>query len=140
MEILSLTHATGLSNTGDERIDRFLPLSEPYRISRTVQERLMEARSEGKRIVAVGTGVVRALESWAGKFCQQEWSWANLKMDKHFQRKVVSGLLTGLHEPEATHMSLLRAFVSDDLLRRAYREAGLFGYLWHEYGDVCLIL
>ncbi|MEW6737981.1 MAG: S-adenosylmethionine:tRNA ribosyltransferase-isomerase [Acidobacteriota bacterium] len=140
VEILSLTHATGLSNTGDERIDRMLPLSEPYRISHNVQVRLMEACRVGKRVVAVGTGVVRALESWAGKFCQQEWSWANLKIDERFQRRVVSGLLTGLHEPEATHLSLLRAFVSDSLLPQAYREASMLGYLWHEYGDVCLIL
>jgi S-adenosylmethionine:tRNA ribosyltransferase-isomerase len=140
VEILSITHATGLSNTGDKKIDRMLPLSEPYRISRDVQKCLIEAHRKGKRIVAAGTGVVRALESWAGKFSQQEWSWATLKIDEHFQRKVVSGLLTGLHEPEATHLSLLRAFVSDNLLRRAYLEASLFGYLWHEYGDVCLIL
>jgi S-adenosylmethionine:tRNA ribosyltransferase-isomerase len=140
VEILRITHATGLTNTGDTRIDRLLPLSEPYRIPCDVQKRLIEANKNGKRIIAIGTGVVRALESWAGKLSEQEWSWANLKIDEHFQRKVVTGLLTGLHEPEASHLSLLRAFVSDDNLQRAYREASALGYLWHEYGDVCLIM
>jgi S-adenosylmethionine:tRNA ribosyltransferase-isomerase len=54
--------------------------------------------------------------------------------------KVVDGLLTGLHEPQASHFDLLRAFVPEPLLRRAYDEAVRAGYLWHEFGDAMLVM
>jgi len=52
----------------------------------------------------------------------------------------VDGLLTGLHEPEASHLDLLGAFVDPEVLGRAYTAALDAGYLWHEFGDVCLVL
>jgi S-adenosylmethionine:tRNA ribosyltransferase-isomerase len=139
VEVLPLTHATGISNTGDLAIDKQLPFPETYRISIEVQKRLIEAKKEGRALVAVGTGAVRALESWGGKSNSGEWTWTEIKLTKNFKRKIVSGLLTGLHEPEASHLDMLESFAPETLLRKAYEEASLRGYLWHEYGDVCLV-
>jgi S-adenosylmethionine:tRNA ribosyltransferase-isomerase len=62
-----------------------------------------------------------------------------LRIDAGHRLRAVDGLLTGLHEPEASHLDLLRAFLDTATLRAAYDEALREGYLWHEFGDVCLI-
>ncbi len=141
VEILSLSHGTGLSNTGVNAIDKILPFPEPYFISLDVQERILQAKSQGRRIIAIGTGVVRALESWAGRKTNGDIKEvATLKLTPEFKRKIVTGIFSGLHEPGASHIDLLTSFVSPGILARAYAEAEGRDYLWHEYGDVCLIL
>src|SRR5262249_20648290 len=124
VELLKLTHATGLSHTGDEAIDRRLPLPERYRLSSVAQRRLRELSSEQRPIIAVGTGVVRALESWAGRMLSPDWAETDLRIEPQYPLRIVSGLLTGLHDAHASHMDMLQAFVPAPALERAYEQAG----------------
>jgi S-adenosylmethionine:tRNA ribosyltransferase-isomerase len=100
------------------------------------------ARASGGRVVAVGTTVVRALETAAGggDVVQPYDGWTDLVVTPEHGVRVVGGLLTGWHEPEASHLLMLEAVADRDLLQRSY-EAGLAeGYRWHEFGDVHLLL
>ena len=95
-----------------------------------------------QRVVAVGTTVVRALESaatWEGRILPAR-DWTRLRIRPERPPRAVDALITGLHEPMASHFDLLRAFVPEALLRRAYAEAVERGYLWHEFGDSALII
>jgi S-adenosylmethionine:tRNA ribosyltransferase-isomerase len=65
---------------------------------------------------------------------------SRLRIGPGYRLAVVDGLLTGLHEPEASHLDLLAAFLDRPALDRAYAAALASGYLWHEFGDVCLLL
>jgi S-adenosylmethionine:tRNA ribosyltransferase-isomerase len=136
--VVSITHSTGLSSTGEERLDRLLPLTETSWISEMAAETILNAKNQGRRVIAVGTGVARALEGIdelkAGRFE------VSLKIDRAHRRRLVDGLLTGLHEKSSSHLDLLKAFVHPDVLRRAYLEAEERNYLIHEFGDVNLIL
>jgi S-adenosylmethionine:tRNA ribosyltransferase-isomerase len=97
--------------------------------------RLVEAtRSAGGRVIAVGTTVVRALET--GK----QAGWTNLVITPDRELTAVDGLITGWHEPEASHLDLLGAVAGQELLERSYRAALENGYLWHEFGDSQLIV
>ncbi len=92
-------------------------------------------------MIAVGTTVVRALESAVGEGgVAPARGWTELAIGPRSRLAVVDALLTGLHEPQASHFDLLRAFLDDRLLGRAYSEAIARGYLWHEFGDSVLIL
>ncbi|MEA2384324.1 MAG: S-adenosylmethionine:tRNA ribosyltransferase-isomerase [Solirubrobacteraceae bacterium] len=105
--------------------------------------RLVEATHAGAgRVIAVGTTVVRALESVAGddgRLAPAE-GWTPLVITPERGVRVVDGLLTGWHEPESSHLDLLRAVGGAELVARAYRAALERGYLWHEFGDVHLML
>jgi S-adenosylmethionine:tRNA ribosyltransferase-isomerase len=105
--------------------------------------RLVEATHEGAgRVVAVGTTVVRALESVVsddGRLAAGE-GWTRLVITPERGVRAVDGLLTGWHEPESSHLDLLRAVGGTELIERSYAEALERGYLWHEFGDVHLIL
>ncbi len=93
-------------------------------------------------MVAVGTSAVRALESQAdadGRVQPGE-GWTELVIGPERGVRVVDGLLTGWHEPQASHLRLLEAVVGRPFLRRCYREALAHDYLWHEFGDLCLLL
>jgi S-adenosylmethionine:tRNA ribosyltransferase-isomerase len=92
-------------------------------------------------VIAVGTTVVRALESSAAEDgARASEGWTDLVVSPDRGVRVVDGLLTGWHRPEASHLLLLEAIAGRDLLERAYREALAQRYLWHEFGDVFLIL
>ena len=94
-----------------------------------------------RRVVAVGTTVVRALETTGDRGgVRPTRGWTTLAVGPQRPPAVVDALLTGLHEPEASHFDLLRAMVPDDLLAQAYREAVEARYLWHEFGDAMLIV
>lgn len=102
------------------------------------------ARRVGRRVVAVGTTVVRALESAApaGRVVPTD-GWTSLVLGPDHRARVVSGLLTGLHEPQASHLDLLRAVAGDALVARGYADvtaADSPAYLWHEFGDAMLLL
>jgi len=102
------------------------------------------ARAVGRRVVAVGTTVVRALESAspAGRVLPTD-GWTSLVLGPDHPARVVSGLLTGLHEPEASHLDLLRAVAGGPLVARGYADlnaAEAPAYLWHEFGDAMLLL
>jgi S-adenosylmethionine:tRNA ribosyltransferase-isomerase len=97
-------------------------------------------KQDGGRVVAVGTTVVRALESAASG---QVEGWTDLVLGPERPARVVDGLLTGLHEPEASHLRLLESVAGRDLVERAYADvtaAGAPPYLWHELGDSMLLL
>jgi S-adenosylmethionine:tRNA ribosyltransferase-isomerase len=102
----------------------------------------------GHRIVAVGTTVVRALETVAdsrGTISAGE-GWTNLVIGPERPLRVVNGIITGLHEPHATHLAMIEQVIAaaggdgPSHLARAYREAQQGGYLWHEFGDSHLII
>lgn len=100
------------------------------------------ARSAGGRVVAVGTTAVRALESAAGPsgVVAPAGGWTGLVVTPRSGVRVVDGLLTGLHEPRASHLLMLAAVAGEEALARAYAAAVRHRYLWHEFGDVHLIL
>lgn len=138
VKVCALTHAAGLSSSGEAALDAKLPLRERYDIPLETARAVQQARG---RVVAVGTSVVRALESAAsddGSVRPGEGS-TELVLSPRHRPKVVDGLLSGLHDETASHFSLLGAFVSTALLRDAYAHADRAGYASHELGDVCLI-
>jgi S-adenosylmethionine:tRNA ribosyltransferase-isomerase len=134
---------TGLSSYMDDELDAQHPASEEeYFISETAAEKINRKREQGGRVVAVGTTVVRALESVAdaaGRI-QHRHGYTRLRITAQHQLKAVDGLLTGLHEPEASHLDLLTAFLPAEKIRDAYEEAVRLRYLWHEFGDLNLIV
>jgi S-adenosylmethionine:tRNA ribosyltransferase-isomerase len=139
----AVTHAAGLSSTGDAALDRALPLPERYDVPRTTVAAIAAARARGGRVVAVGTTVVRALEACArahgGRLAAGEGV-AALRVGAGFRPAIVGGIFTGMHEPEASHFSLLEAFAPRDVLAEAHAHAERAGYLAHEFGDSMLIL
>jgi S-adenosylmethionine:tRNA ribosyltransferase-isomerase len=115
------------------------PFPEPYSIPE--QTAALVSSAPG-RIIAVGTTVVRALETVAAEdgTVRAGSGWTNLVIGPERRLRVVDGLITGWHEPEASHLQMLEAVAGRDLLARSYREALAGGYLWHEFGDSHLIL
>ena len=94
-------------------------------------------------MIAVGTTVVRALESAAGVpggLRTGAEGWTGLVIDPDRELRAVDGLITGWHEPEASHLLMLEAVAGRDLLEVSYRASLAEGYLWHVFGDVHLIL
>jgi len=118
------------------------PYPEPYRVSAATAHRINDARREGGTVVAVGTTVVRALETVVdGRGHVHAGSgWTETVITPDRVVRSVDGLLTGWHEPEASHLALLEAVAGRDVLERSYAAALEEGYLWHEFGDVHLIL
>src|SRR5213593_1592095 len=134
---------TGLSSYMDDELDRQHPASEEeYFVSRITAQKINRTREGAGRIIAVGTTVVRALESAASEngSVTEAHGYTRLKIDRHHKLRCVEGLLTGLHEPEASHLDLLSAFLPAEQIHVAYREAVARRYLWHEFGDLNLIL
>jgi S-adenosylmethionine:tRNA ribosyltransferase-isomerase len=101
-----------------------------------------EAHRAGGRVIAVGTTAVRALESAADPQGQVHAceGWTDLVVTRATGVKVVDGLLTGFHEPAASHLAMLETVAGGALLRSCYERALDEGYLWHEFGDVNLLL
>lgn len=113
---------------------------EEYTISKKTAQTVNKALSEGRRVIAVGTTVVRALESAYDTEVKSGKGWTNLHISSQTKLHAVNGLLTGFHEPEASHLDMLSAFVPEERLDKAYKIALQEKYLWHEFGDVNLIL
>lgn len=136
----TITHAAGISSTGDNELDHRLPFDEPYRIPKATAVAIGKARASGGRIVAVGTTVVRALEHAA---CGGEMSAgegvATQRIRAHTKLRVVDAILSGTHEPGTSHYELLHAFVGESLLKRLTGELDAHGYRTHEFGDSVLI-
>jgi S-adenosylmethionine:tRNA ribosyltransferase-isomerase len=93
-------------------------------------------------VVAVGTSTTRALESAAGAdgSMRAATGWTSLVLGPARPARVVTGLVTGWHDAQASHLALLEAVAGADLVHAAYRQAESAGYLWHEFGDSCLLL
>jgi S-adenosylmethionine:tRNA ribosyltransferase-isomerase len=118
------------------------PLPERFAVPEPTAELVNLTRAEGRRVVAVGTTCTRALESAAdaGGAVYARHGWTDLVLGAGHSARVVSGLVTGWHDPEASHLALLEAVAGQELVRAAYLEAEQAGYLWHEFGDSCLLL
>ncbi len=118
------------------------PYEEQYRVPVETARLVNVARAEGRRVVAVGTTVVRALETVAdaGGIAHPGEGWTSLVVTSERGVRVVDGLLTGLHEPRASHLAMLEAIAGRRHLCVAYAEALRERYLWHEFGDLHLIL
>ena len=143
MRVASLTHAAGLSSTGDDALDAMLPLPERFDLPAATVRAIADAQRRGGRVVAVGTTVVRALEGCArlhgGELVPGEGT-TDLRIDARFRPRVVDGLLTGMHGIGSSHRELMQAFAPEPLLGRAWAHAEERGYMDHEFGDVCLVM
>jgi S-adenosylmethionine:tRNA ribosyltransferase-isomerase len=127
-----LLHAGVASPEAHER-----PYPERFSVPPTTMRVVARAKADGGRVVAVGTTAVRALESaWDGP----AQGWTDLVVTPQRGVRVVDGLLTGFHEPLASHLDMLAAIAGAPLLERCYAAALDAGYLWHEFGDVNLLL
>jgi S-adenosylmethionine:tRNA ribosyltransferase-isomerase len=118
-----------------------LPYPERLRVPPTTASGSTLTRRSAGRIVAVGTTVVRGLESAGESGIVEPYDgWTDLVITPERGVRVVDGLLTGWHEPEASHLLMLEAVAGRDLLERSYAASLASGYLWHEFGDEHLIL
>jgi S-adenosylmethionine:tRNA ribosyltransferase-isomerase len=136
--VAPLTLHAGVSSP--ERHER--PVPERYRVPPETARLVNAVHGWGGRVVAVGTTVVRALETIArvdGTVAAAE-GWTNLVVTPERGLRAVDGLLSGWHEPAASHLDLLRAAAGNELLERCYNEALANDYLWHEFGDSHLVL
>jgi S-adenosylmethionine:tRNA ribosyltransferase-isomerase len=118
------------------------PAAERFRVPAATARLVESTRSAGSRVVAVGTTVTRALESAAGPDgrVREAAGWTTLVLGPDRPARVVTGLVTGLHAPEASHLRLLEAVAGPAPVARAYDEAVRARYLWHEFGDSMLFL
>ncbi|HEY0858061.1 MAG TPA: S-adenosylmethionine:tRNA ribosyltransferase-isomerase [Albitalea sp.] len=136
----TLTHAAGLSSTGDAALDARLPFDEPYHLPAAAVQAIVRTRSRGGRVVALGTTVTRALEHAASRGPLRAGDGlADQRIGPHSRLRVVDALMSGTHEPGTSHYELLRAFASDTVLRRASAALERRGYRTHEFGDSVLI-
>jgi S-adenosylmethionine:tRNA ribosyltransferase-isomerase len=118
------------------------PYPERYRVPAATADLVNAVHGWGGRVIAVGTTVVRTLETAAapdGSVSAGD-GWTNLVVTPEGGLFAVDGLLTGWHEPESSHIQLLEAVAGAELVERSYRAARAHGYLWHEFGDLHLIL
>ena len=145
IQVAPLLLHTGVASLEDHEP----PYEEYFRVPPETAERVNAARRAGQRVVAVGTTVVRAIETVTdrrGRAFPGE-GWTNLVIAPERPLRVVNAMITGLHEPRATHLWMVRQVLAaagsntpSAHLDRAYREARDAGYLWHEFGDSHLIV
>ena len=143
VQIAPIVLHTGVASLEDHEP----PYEEFYRVSAETAERVNAARRGGHRVVAVGTTVVRALETVTdehGTTTAGE-GWTSLVITPQRRLRVVNAMITGLHEPQSSHLAMLQCVVSaaggdGGHLEQAYAEARTLGYLWHEFGDSHLII
>jgi S-adenosylmethionine:tRNA ribosyltransferase-isomerase len=138
----TLTHAAGISSTGDPALDARLPFDEPYRIPPSTARLIERTRAEGGRIIALGTTVVRALEHAAratGHVVAGN-GLATGRIGARTPLRIADAILSGMHEPGTSHYDLLRAFHTDTVIARMWEEAEKLDYVTHEFGDAVLIM
>ncbi|MFB5190570.1 S-adenosylmethionine:tRNA ribosyltransferase-isomerase [Alicyclobacillus fastidiosus] len=144
IRIAEITLHTGVSShevKGALSDHPFLP--EWYSVPEVTAELVNEARAQGRRVIAVGTTVVRALATTtdpATGLVRSESGWTTVVITPDTPVPSITGLVTGLHDNDTSHLAMLYAFVQRDALVAAYTEAVARGYLWHEFGDSNLIL
>ncbi|MGZ9166478.1 MAG: S-adenosylmethionine:tRNA ribosyltransferase-isomerase [Anaerolineales bacterium] len=138
IRIAPLVLHTGVSNLETHEP----PYKEFYRVTSETAHTVNEARTSGRRIVAVGTTAIRALETVTnadGKTHAGE-GWTCLVIAPQRGLRAVNALLTGMHEPEASHLAILESLAGLSHIKLAYDEALHNSYLWHEFGDLHLIV
>jgi S-adenosylmethionine:tRNA ribosyltransferase-isomerase len=118
------------------------PFPEQYEVPDRTAELVRAVKGWGGRVIAVGTTVVRALETAAERTgtVRGAYGWTGLVIDSQRGAHTIDGLITGWHEPEASHLQMLEAVAGPALLAECYEEALARDYLWHEFGDSHLIL
>ena len=139
LEQRGITVATIVLHTGVSSLERDeRPYPERFRVPAGTAAAVNAAR----RVIAVGTTVVRALESAAGAdgTVQEVEGWTRLVVEPERGVRVVDGILTGWHEPDASHLLMLEAIAGRRLVERSYAAALADGYRWHEFGDSHLLL
>ncbi len=138
----TLTHAAGISSTGDPALDARLPLDEPYHLPEATVRAITAAKARGGRVVALGTTVTRALEHAArhGAGLRSGPGLATQRIGADTPLRVVDAILTGVHAPGESHYELLRAFAGDPVLRRMTVALERHGYRSHEFGDSVLLV
>jgi S-adenosylmethionine:tRNA ribosyltransferase-isomerase len=117
------------------------PFPERFEVPEWTAERVNVAHRLGGRVIAVGTTVVRALESAAssdGRVSAAD-GWTNLVVDPEHGVRAIDGILTGFHDRDSSHLLMLEAIAGRELIAGAYRAASEEGYLRHEFGDLALI-
>ena len=141
INLATLTHAAGISSTGDPMLDLRLPFDEPYVISERTAAVINQAKADGARIIAIGTTVVRALESAANAdgLVRAGDGFARNRIGCETRLCLVGAILTGIHQPGESHFELLRAFADEPMLNRITAAAVDRGYRAHEFGDSMLI-
>jgi S-adenosylmethionine:tRNA ribosyltransferase-isomerase len=118
------------------------PQPEWFQVSATTAHLVNSSRARGGRVIAVGTTATRAIESAAGPdgIVAATSGWTDLVISLERPVRVVDGLITGWHNPEASHLLLVESVAGAELTQRAYDAAVAEHYLWHEFGDSCLLL
>jgi S-adenosylmethionine:tRNA ribosyltransferase-isomerase len=118
------------------------PYPERFAVPAVTARLVNSTRQAGRRVVAVGTTVTRALESATDDdgVTHAAQGWTDLVLGPDRPARVVTGLITGLHVPEASHLQLLEAVAGTELVAAAYDRAVAEHYLWHEFGDSMLFL
>ena len=137
----TLTHAAGISSTGDAALDARLPFDEPYHLPVSTVQAIARAQRSGGRVIALGTTVTRALEHAAsrGPLLHAGTGLADQRIGAQTPLRVVDAIISGTHEAGTSHYELLRAFASDAVLRRASSALERHGYRTHEFGDSVLL-
>lgn len=141
--LAGVTLHTGVSSHEVEAddVEEQVLYAEPFEVPRSTAEAVNAARREGRSVIAVGTTVIRALESaWNGGQAHPAAGFTRLLVHPGRPVRSVDGLITGLHDPLASHLAMLHAVAPGELVRAGYAEAVREGYLWHEFGDSHLIL
>jgi S-adenosylmethionine:tRNA ribosyltransferase-isomerase len=136
--VVPLTLHTGVSSPEQHEP----PYPERFAVPEVTARLVNSTRGAGRRVVAVGTTVTRALETATGEdgVTRAADGWTDLVLTPERPVRAVTGLITGLHAPEASHLQLLEAVAGPALVAAAYREAVTQRYLWHEFGDSMLFL
>jgi S-adenosylmethionine:tRNA ribosyltransferase-isomerase len=118
------------------------PVAEWYRVPPTTAAQVNAARRAGGRVIAVGTTAMRALETVTdpGGVVHPGEGWTELVIDRQRRIRAATGLITGWHEPGASHLALLEAVAGAEVVAASYAEAIAHRYLWHEFGDSHLVL
>jgi S-adenosylmethionine:tRNA ribosyltransferase-isomerase len=133
-----ITLHTGLSSQDAGEV----PQPEWFEVSETTAHLVNSSRARGGRVIAVGTTATRAIESVASpdRIVATASGWTDLVISPDRPVRVVDGLITGWHDPEASHLLLVESVAGEALTQRAYDAAVAERYLWHEFGDSCLFL
>ena len=137
----TLTHAAGISSTGDVMLDAMLPFDEPYDLPEETVKAIARTRARGGEVVALGTTVTRALEHAGSRPAglRPGAGLATQRIGGDWPLRVVDAIVTGVHQPGDSHYDLLRAFAGDAILQRMSAELEHNGYRSHEFGDSVLL-
>lgn len=143
VRVAGITLHTGVSSLEIETavVEDHPMYAEPFHVPVATAKAVNRTRAAGRRVVAVGTTVVRALEAaWDGSKVAPARGFTRIYIHPTHGSHAVDGLITGFHDPLASHLAMLYAIAGQELIRASYAEAVHAGYLWHEFGDSHLIL